>query len=99
MEKYSPQVSDILKAAHDSLPGGVSELTSYLNKLDFEHKEDVELFFEIFQGSDHSVANEVVVALDDTMLRRLLKAVPAKMRSLRSRPSSGVRVRHPVDVV
>lgn len=82
MEKYSPQISDILKAAHDSLPGGVSELTSYLNKLDFEHKEDVELFFEIFQGSDHSVANEVVAALDDTMLRRLLKAVPAKMRSL-----------------
>ena len=82
MESFSPHINAVLEAARDDLPRGARELTSYLNKLDFKQTEELELFFEIFQGSHKSVAKEVVEALDGAVLRRLLEAVPAKMRSL-----------------
>ena len=82
LEKLTPHIKKILEAGRRDISRGADELTSYLNKVDFQQKEALELFFEILQGSDNKTAMGVVAALDDSMLRRLLVPVPSKLRAL-----------------
>ena len=82
LQKFAPDIDKVLEAARAETSRGAEELTSYLKTVDFEEKEELELFFEVLQGSDNAVAKEVVAALDNALLRRLLVPVPAKLRSL-----------------
>lgn len=86
LEKFTPHVNNILKAGHRDVSAGADELTNYLKKQDFQEEEDLELFFEFLQGSDNDMAKAVVAAVDDSMLRQLLEAVPARLRFLLSSP-------------
>ena len=86
LKRFARDIDRILEAGRRDISGGAEELTSYLNKADFQEKQDLGLFFEILEGTDSDTARAVVAALDDTMLRRLLKAVPAKLRVLLTPP-------------
>ena len=80
LERFTPHIKKILEAGRHDISRGADELTSYLKRVDFQEKEDLKLFFEVLQGSDNNTAIGVVAALDDSMLRRLLKPVPARLR-------------------
>ena len=86
LEKFTPHINKILEGGRRDVSGGADELTSYLSKADFQKKEDLELFFEILEGSDRDTVKQIVGALDDSTLRRLLKVVPAKLRFLLAPP-------------
>ena len=82
LEKFTPHINRILEAGRRDSAQGAGELRSYLNKVDFQEKGDLELFFEILQGTDNGTTKKVVSSLDDSMLRRLLRPLPAKLRAL-----------------
>ena len=82
LKKFAPHIDRILEVGRDDSAGGAEELKSYLNSVDFEDKEELELFFEIFQGSDRETAKEVTAGLDDSVLRSLIVPVPVKLREL-----------------
>ena len=82
LKAIAPHIDTILEAGRRDSSRGAEELASYLADVDFEEKEPLRLFFEVLQGSDGLTASEVVAALEDSLLRRLLVAVPAKLRGL-----------------
>ena len=82
LEKFTPDIQAILEAGRSGVSEGAGELTAYLDGVDFDEKEDLELFLEILQGADDPTTRAIAAALDDSMLRRLLRVVPAKLRAL-----------------
>ena len=86
LEKFTPHINRIIDMGTEDAGEGAKQLTAYLNGVDFEEKDDLKLFFDILRDSDESTGKEVVAALDDSMLRRLLEPVPAKLRSLLDPP-------------
>ena len=82
LKAIAPHIDAVLKAGRRDPSKGADELASYLADVDFEEKEPLWLFFEVLHGSDNATAREVVAALADSLLRRLLVAVPAKLRGL-----------------
>ena len=82
LEKFTPDIQEILEAGRSGVSEGAGELTAYLDGVDFEEKEDLELFFEVLQGADDATTRAISAALDDSMLRRLLEVVPARLRTL-----------------
>ncbi len=82
LEMFIPHVEKILEEGRQEASRGAGELESYLNTVDFNDKEEMALFFEVFQGSDNTIARTVVAALDDSMLSRLLKSVPTHLYNL-----------------
>ena len=79
LKRFTPHIGKVLEAGRKNVSEGADELTSFLNKVDFKEKKDLDLFFEVLQGSDNAIAKGVVAALDDSMLRRLLVPVPTKL--------------------
>ena len=82
LKAIAPHIDAILEAGRRDSSRGAEKLASYLADVDFEAKESLQLFFEVLQGSDGPTAREIVAALEDSLLRRLLVAVPAKLRGL-----------------
>ena len=86
LKKFATPIGQILEAGEDNMSRGAAQLTSFLDGVGFEEKEDLRLFFEILQGSDDQTARGVVAALDDATLRRLLMPIPTRLRSLLTPP-------------
>ncbi len=84
LQRFAPHADRVLDEGRRDVSHGAEVLTSYLNSVDFDAQQDLDLFFEILQGSDNRTAREVVAALDDSMLRRLLKPVPDRLKGLLS---------------
>ncbi len=82
LEKFTPQITRILEAGRADPSMGAGELAGFLKTVDFAEKNDLNLFFEVFQGSDDDGARSIVAALDNSTLRGLLVPVPAKLRGL-----------------
>ena len=82
LQRFAPDADRVLEEGRRDVSHGAEVLMSYLNRVDFDAQQDLDLFFEILQGSDNHTAREVVAALDDSMLRRLLKPVPARLKGL-----------------
>lgn len=82
LARFTPHINRIIDKGREDTDTGGEELTAYLNWVDFAEKDDLKLFFDILKDSDETIGKEVVSALDDSMLRRLLEPVPAKLRSL-----------------
>ena len=86
LQAFTPHVDRIVQAAEEDISLGTRELERYLNSVDFEEKREMELFFEIFEGSGETLARRIVGALDDSTLRRLIVSVPVKLRALLEPP-------------
>ena len=86
LERFTPHINRIIEEGQRDISRGVEELTAYLDTADFGNREDLKLFFDILRDSDEPTAKEVVAALDNSMLRRLLEPTPAKLRSLLKPP-------------
>ena len=85
LERFIPQVNRVLEAGRGDFSEGAQELTSYLSGVDLsapEEKDDLELFFRLLQGSDNTTARGVAAAMDDSLLRKLLKPIPTRLRFL-----------------
>ena len=82
LERFTPHVEKILEEGRQEAARGADELKADLNTVDFNDKEGMRLFFDVFQGSDKAVAKTVVAALDDSTLGRLLKSVPTHLYNL-----------------
>ena len=82
LEKFTPEITRILESGRTDPSIGARELTDFLKTVDFEEENDLNLFFEVLQGSDNDAARSIVAALDDSTLRKLLVPVPAKLRGL-----------------
>ena len=86
LEKFTPHINRIIGEGQKEIPKGVEELMAYLDSADFGEKGDMKLFFDILRGSDEETAKKVVASLDDSVLRRLLEPIPAKLRSFLDPP-------------
>ena len=85
LQELAPHIERILEAGRSDTSSGADELRAFLDTVDSEKdKELLDLFFEVFQGSDESTAREVTAALDDATLRSLLTPVPARLHILLS---------------
>jgi len=80
LEHFSGEVDDVLTAGRADPAVGAQRLEEFLAGTDFELKEDLRLFFELFREEDPETANLVVRSLDKDTVRRLLKPVPAQLR-------------------
>jgi hypothetical protein len=61
--------------------GGALELASFLAEQDPEDREAPGLFFELLGGADDALTGQLMAALDDATIRRLLGLVPATVRT------------------
>ena len=81
LERFTPHIDRIIEEGQKEVSEGVQELGAYLDSVDFGERDDLKLFFDILRGSDEETAKEVVASLDNSVLRRLLEPIPAKLRS------------------
>ena len=82
LTKFTPTVDEVIRLGQHSPESAVSELSAFLETQDFENKQDLEFFFQLLRDADYATARETVSALDDATVRRLVRAVPATIRSL-----------------
>ena len=80
--RFTPTVDEVIRLGQQSPESAVSELSVFLESQDFENKQDLDLFFQLLRDADFATAQETVTALDDATTRRLVRAVPATIRSL-----------------
>ena len=84
LKRLAPHADRVLEEGRRDASRGAEVLMSYLDSVSFDKQQDLDLFFEILQDSDNRTARGVVTALDDLMLRRLLKPLPARLKGLLS---------------
>ena len=80
LERFTGDVERVLEAGRLDPHSGADELQEFLSKIDFEQKEDLRLFFDLFRDQDPATASRVVQALDKETVRRLMTPVPAHLR-------------------
>ena len=80
LERFTGDVGRVLEAGRAAPRSGAIELEEFLSKIDFEQKEDLRLFFDLFRDQDPATASRVVQALDKHTFRRLMSPVPAQLR-------------------
>ena len=80
LERFSLDVERVLEAGRLDPRSGAVELEEFLAEIDFEQKEDLRLFFDLFRDQDLATASRVVRALDKSTVRRLMVPVPAQLR-------------------
>ena len=82
LDRFAPTVEDVLTLGKRQADLGAKALTDFLEEQDFDQKRDLELFFELLRDSDRSTAQEITTALDGSMIKLLLQAIPAGLRTL-----------------
>lgn len=80
LERFSGEVGDVLAAGRTEPALGAQRLEEFLAGADFELKEDLRLFFELFRDEDPDTANLIVRSLDKDTVRRLMTPVPVQIR-------------------
>ena len=81
LEELTPLVDRIIEKGKASPEKSANELATLQTGVNFEEqKEGVQLFFDLLREADHSIAAEVVSALDNELLRRLLVPIPVTLR-------------------
>jgi len=80
LNRFSVLVQQVLAAGRDDPQQGAVELQEFLSGVNFEQKEDLRLFFELFRDEDSETAGEVILALDKSTIRQLMEAVPVQLR-------------------
>ena len=73
-------VDQVLAAGQDDPQQGAIELQEFLSGVDFEQKEDLRLFFDLFRDKNPETASEVIRALDKSTIRQLMVPVPVQLR-------------------
>ena len=79
LNRFAPAVQEVLGLDTES---GAAALADFLEAQDFENKGDLDLLFQLLRDADHATARRTTSALDDRMIWRLIRAVPATLRSL-----------------
>lgn len=80
--RFGPEVDKVLDLGRRNVDLGADALTRILESQDFENKRDLNLFVELLRDADDATTRQVAAALDDSMIRRLIRAVPAALRSV-----------------
>ena len=80
LNRFSGVVDTVLAAGRDGPQQGAGELTEFLEEINYEPEEDLNLFFELFREEEPDTAGRVVQMLDKATIRRLMDAVPAQLR-------------------
>ena len=80
LERFSVEVDRILGAGHSDSRLGAAELEEFLSQTDFEQKDDLRLFFDLFREKDPDTAGRVIQALAKETIHRLMKPVPTQLR-------------------
>ena len=80
LERFGGEVQEVLASARDEPGRGAELLKEVVSKIGLEQKEDLRLFFELLRDEDPDIANQVVQALDNATIRRLMEPVPAQLR-------------------
>ncbi|MDP3064546.1 MAG: hypothetical protein Q8O40_15250, partial [Chloroflexota bacterium] len=82
LRKLTPLANDALAAGRADPSAGAARLAASLGKLGLEDKQQLDQFLGIMSDADHQTTRRIVARLDDGLLRKLMAAVPARMRSL-----------------
>ncbi len=83
LKRFSLPADTVLDRGRLSAEAGAEELTRFLEGRDFnKEKEDLKFFFDLLADSDKDTAKMVIAALENPLLRRLLKLTPAHLRLL-----------------
>jgi len=80
LNRFSGVVKQVLDAGRDDPQQGAVQLQEFLSGVDFEQKEDLRLFFDLFRDEDPETAGEVIRELDKSTIRELMKPVPVQLR-------------------
>ena len=80
LARFGGDVQEVLAAARDEPGRGAELLKEVVSKIGLEQKEDLRLFVELLRDEDPDIANQVVQALDNATIRRLMEPVPAQLR-------------------
>ena len=80
LERFGVLVAGVLEAGRADSQQGADELNRFLDQTDFELAEDLRLFFDLFREEDPDTASQVVQALDNKTVRRLMEPVAAQLR-------------------
>ncbi|PKB79259.1 MAG: hypothetical protein BZY88_14435, partial [SAR202 cluster bacterium Io17-Chloro-G9] len=80
LNRFGEVVDQVLAMGRDLPLQGALELTRFLEEIDYEPKDDLRLFFELFRDKDPDAAGRVVQMLDKDTIRLLMEIVPAQLR-------------------
>ena len=80
LERFSVEVDRILGVGHSDSRLGAAELEEFLSQIDFEQKDDLRLFFDLFREKDPDTAGRVIQALVKETIHRLMEPVPTQLR-------------------
>ena len=81
LDDLGPTVDLVLGAAQRSPQAGAAELTRFVLEHAPEDRETLALLFELLGDSDHATTGRLLVALEDSTIRHLLRVIPATVRS------------------
>ena len=82
VQRFAPTVADILTTGAVAPVEGAAALRLFLSSLDFDDREETDLFFELFLEADEETAKAVAASLDNGTKRSLLQAAPVLLRRL-----------------
>ncbi len=80
LKRFSVEVERVLGAGRSDPQLGAPVLEEFLSQTDFEQREDLRLFFDLFRDEDPDTAGLVVKALEKETIRRLMGPVPTQLR-------------------
>ncbi len=82
LREITPLADEALRSGRADPGTGAARLQASLDQLGLGDTQRVDRLLGIMADADHSVTRRIVALLDDGLLRRLLVAVPARLRSL-----------------
>jgi hypothetical protein len=81
LQSLTPAVNSVIEKGRVNTLYASQDLAAYLGDSNFgDRGQEIRLFFDLLRDADWRVASEVVSALDDFLIRRLLEYVPVTLR-------------------
>ena len=82
LERFESAVDLVLSQGRINPDAGAKALAEIIAKPELENTEDLKLFFSLFKDADRETAALVVMALEESVLFKLVEPVPFQLRTL-----------------
>ena len=82
LQRFGALVDRVATAGRQSSVRGARELEDFLDSTGYEQEQDLRLFFDLFAGTDRSLARRTVMELDQHTIRSLIEPVPVQLRTI-----------------
>ena len=82
LQRFAALVDRILAEGRKSPESGARALEAFLHEAGFGQEHDLELFFDLFQGTDPALSRQIMTAVDKVTIRALIIPVPVQLRAI-----------------